>query len=140
MIIKSKKNCKLIFEPVTNKYYVKESSHLTEYRDLEDAFRKYGEINKINRENRARFYENGLLKFELYPEQVFLITKSIEIMKFFVDNSFFFNCDRNNLEVKSTDLFYLYQSLYMQYSQYVPKKLRNKIEENYNFKNFRKLG
>ena len=138
MVLKRKKNCKLIYEPKNSKYYVDEIKHLTEYQDLQEAFRKYGEVHRAEKWNEDRFYKDGYLKYEFLPEQVFLIAKSIEMFKFFVDNSFFFKCDKEFLKSKSVDLFYLYQIVYKQYLHYVPEKMQSRIEEKYDFRNFEK--
>lgn len=140
MVLKRKKNCKLIYEQKNSKYYVERIGSISEFYELQEAFREYGRLNNIEKLNQERFYNNDMLHYELYPEQVFLIAKSIEIFKFFIDNSFFFNCEKEELESKSVDLFYLYQILFVQYSNYVPKNLQIKIEKKYDFRNFRKYG
>ena len=111
---------------------------MTEYQDLQEAFRKYGEIHRAEKWNEERFYKDGYLKYEFSPEQVFLIAKSVEILKFFVDNSFFFKCDKEFLKSKSVDLFYLYQIIYTQYVHYVPKNMQSRIEKDNDFRNYEK--
>lgn len=134
MIVKQKKNAKLIYEPKNGKYYLDKITNLEEYRNEKDAFEKYHEFHKHHKEDELRFFEDGMLKYEFSPEQVFLLAKGVQMLKYFVDNSFFFDC-KETLKDKSIDLFYLYQIIYKQYNAYVPKDELQKLEsKNRNFK------
>lgn len=118
------------------RYYMEKSQISAKYQRIQENFNKYIEIHRINNENRERFYKNNMLKYDLYPEQVFLIIKSIEILKFFIDKSFFFNCNKNDLKIKSYDLYFLYHILFIQYTNYVSEETKRKIEKKYDFRNF----
>lgn len=128
MIIKRKKNARMYYEPKTSKYYLDKIKSMQEFENIQEAFQKYHEFHKWEREEEQRFFENGYLKYEFLPEQVFLIAKSLQIFKFFVDNSFFFKCSEE-LESKSIDLFYLYQIVTKEYMAYIPKEIQQKIEK-----------
>jgi len=133
MVLKRKKNCKILYEEKTSKYYVEKIKNMQEFYDIQEAFREYGEIHKIEKEREGRYFKHNKLIYELYPDQVFLIAKSLEILKFFIDKSMFFNCDKEDLKSKSLDIFYLYQILYKQYIAYAPKKVQSQAEEKYKF-------
>lgn len=130
MVIKRKKNARMYYEPKTSKYYLDKIKSMQEYNSLQLAFQKYHEFHKWEREEELRFFENGYLKYEFSPEQVFLMAKSVQIFKFFVDNSFFFDC-KETLESKSIDLFYLYQIITKEYMAYVPREEQDRIEKEY---------
>lgn len=116
------------YEPKTSKYYLDRIKSMQEFENIQEAFQKYHEFHKWEREEEQRFFENGYLKYEFLPEQVFLIAKSVQLLKFFVDNSFFFKCSEE-LESKSIDLFYLYQIITKEYMAYIPKDVQDKIEK-----------
>lgn len=140
MVIKRKKNANLIYEPKNSKYYLDLIKAMQQYDTMQDAFRKYNEFHKLEREEEKRFFRDNRLVYELSPNQVYLLIKSIEMFKFFVDNSFFFKCEREELQDTSIDLFYLYQIIYKQFMAYVPQEMKNKIYQEYNGYDFKKYG
>ena len=138
MILKRKKNAKLIYEPKNKMYYIDRITHISEFQDIQEAFREYGKISKIEKEQGERYYKNGYLHYELLPNQALLLIKAIQMMKYFVDTSRFFECDVEDLKSKSIDLFYLEQIIMTEYYHYVPKKVQSHVEEIYNFRNYKK--
>ena len=135
MILKRKKNAKLIYEPKNKLYYVDKITHISEFTDLQEAFREYGKIARIDKENGERYYKNGYLHYELLPSQALLLAKSIQMFKYFVDSSKFFKCDTEDLKNKSIELFYLEQIILTEYYDYVPREVQSQTEQKYDFRN-----
>lgn len=117
MILKQKKNCKLIYS--NNKYYIQTNKNLYHFsNNLVEANQYYEHIREIE-ESGALRYVDGKFKVELYPEELADILHSIEFYKFSVDKSFYFKCDFESLRAKSFDLSFLYEHLFCIYRDYL---------------------
>lgn len=140
MVLKRKKTARLIYEPKNKKYYVDKITNIKEFQDLQSAFRDYGDICRAEKNQVERYYKNGYLHFEFLPNQVVLLAKAVENLKYFIDYSKFFNCEIEDLKSKSVDLFYLHQILLTEFYNFLPKEVQSQAEEKYNFQNYRKEG
>ena len=138
MVLKRKKNAKLIYDSKNKMYYVDKITHISEFQDLQEAFKEYGKIAKIDKENGERYYKNGYLHYELLPSQALLLAKAVQLFKQFVDTSKFFNCEIEDLKSKSIDLFYLEQIILTEYYHFVPKEVQSQTEQKYDFRNYRR--
>lgn len=123
MVIKRKKNCKIIFD--NNNYYVESFNYFFKFSRKEDAEYFYNNCKDISFEFYSKFDVEGKLYFDFYPEDVELILKGIEQLKFFLDKSLYFTDNREILKEKSYDCFYLYQYIYSRYKDKFPKDNQN---------------
>ena len=129
MLVKNKKNCKL--EKQKYFYYVQTPEFKEKYSTYEEAFKVYKNINYYRNKKLETSYLRGKMDFQFYAEDVYLIIKSLEIFKFFVDKSMFFECEREDLKDKSVELFMLYEQIASQFFTYVPAREKLKIEKIY---------
>lgn len=123
MVIKRKKNCKIIFD--NNNYYVESLNYFFKFNRKEDAEYFYNNCKEISFEFYSKFDVEGKLYFDFYPEDVELILKGIEQLKFFLDKSLYFTDNREILKEKSYDCFYLYQYIYSRYKDKFPTEKQN---------------
>ena len=123
MVIKRKKNCKIIFD--NNNYYVESLNYFFKFNRKEDTEYFYNNCKEISFEFYSKFDVEGKLYFDFYPEDVELILKGIEQLKFFLDKSLYFTDNREILKEKSYDCFYLYQYIYSRYKDKFPTEKQN---------------
>jgi hypothetical protein len=117
MILKQKKNCKLICS--NQKYYIQTNKNLYHFsHNLVEANEYYEHIREIEESGNFR-YVDGKFRVELYPEELADILHSIEFYKFSIDKSFYFKCDFESLKAKSFDLSFLYEHLFCIYRDYL---------------------
>lgn len=125
MILKRKKDCKLIY--VNNKYYIKTEKNLYHFNDnFIEAIEWYNNIKEIEKRGKLVFSQ-GKFKIELYPDELNDILHAIEFYKFSVDKSFYFKCDFDSLKNKSFDLSFLYNYLFCLYNNHI-----NEVRESKN--------
>ena len=120
MVIKRKKDCKIIYNH--NHYYVETCNYFFKFNKREDAEYFYNNCKNISFEFYSKCDIEGKMYYDLYPEDVELILKGIEQLKFFLDKSLYFTDKKENLKEKSYDCFYLYQYIYSRYKEKVPKE------------------
>lgn len=132
MILKQKKNCKLIF--CNEKYYIKTNKNIYFFADdYTEATEYYENIVEIEKKGRQVF-KKGKFHIELYPEDMKIILKSLECFKFFVDKNIFFECDAEIIKKKCFDIDFLSEYIYSYYIQYKPKELEEEKERSKNGK------
>lgn len=123
MVIKRKKDCKIIFD--NNNYYVETNQYFFKFNNEEDAKYFYNNCKSISVEFLRKFDWEGKIYLEFYPEDLELLIKGIEQLKFFLDKSLYYSSDKNTLKRKSLDCFYLYEYINTMYRNYVPKEKQN---------------
>ena len=122
MILKQKKNCKMIF--CNDKYYIQTNKNLYHLGlDYEEAEKYYNNIAQIEEEGRLKPFENGKFKIELYPEDMELLLNSLETLSFFIKQNRFLDCNNETLIQKNFDIDFLAQYLFCLYNQYNPNKI-----------------
>lgn len=120
MVIKRKKDCKLIYD--NDNYYVDGLGHFFKFNNLNDAQYFYNNFKSLYLNSRQLYELEGKIVLDLYPSDVELILKGIEQLKFFIDKSMYFKCDKEFLNSKSLDCFYLNQYIYSIYKNCVPEE------------------
>lgn len=123
MVLKRKKDCKLIYD--NNNYYIDGAGYFFKFNNLDDAQYFYNNFKKLYLNSRQLYEIEGKVVLDLYPSDVELILKGIEQLKFFIDKSMYFKCDQEFLNSKSLDCFYLNQYIYSIYKNCVPKDKQN---------------
>lgn len=121
MILKQKKDCKLIFK--NEKYYIHTNKILYHFgNDFDEATRYYDNIREIEKEGIARYYLNGKFHLDFYPDEIKLIIKSLECYKFFVDNNRFLDVSKEKLNNFDFDIEFLTQYMYSLYIEYIKEE------------------
>lgn len=120
MVIKRKKQCKIIYDNYN--YYVETSNYFFKFTSIEDAQYFYNNCKNISLDLYRNFDIEGKIYLDIYPEDMELIIKGIEQLKFFLDKSLYFSDNKDKLNQKSFDCFYLYEYLYSVYKNKVPKE------------------
>lgn len=92
---------------------------------LGDAQHFYNNFKELYLNSRQLYELEGKVVLDLYPSDVELILKGIEQLKFFIDKSMYFKCDKEFLNSKSLDCLYLNQYIYSVYKNCVPKDKQN---------------
>ena len=119
MVIKRKKECKLIFD--NSNYYVEGCGYFFKFNNIKDAQYFYNNFKSLYLNSKQLYDIEGKIVLDLYPSDVELILKGVEQIKFFIDNSMFYKCDKEYLKSKSLDCFYLNEYIYSVYKNCLPK-------------------
>lgn len=128
MILKQKKNCKMIF--VNNKYYIKTQKNLYHFGDdFQEAQEYYDNIIQIEKSGPLKFVQ-GKFRLELYPEEMLDLIKALEIYKFSLDKFIIFSHDRELLKSKMVDIDMLTDFIFCFYNNYLEQVEGSGITKN----------
>lgn len=128
MILKQKKNCKMIF--CNDKYYIQTNKNLYHLGlDYEEAENYYKNIAQIEEEGRPKPFQDGKFRIELYPADMKLLLNSLETLSFFIKQNRFLDCNNEILAEKNYDIDFLAEYLFCLYNQYVPSEIKTNKEK-----------